>query len=129
MDEYRFALKKVAYAKISAEPSKDSALKITDRVEIAKRKPEEVSALFSRRVFFEPEAMFDVCVTYDIVLKVMGGKDISSVSDDDFAHAVLESEVLSAPGSCASLLISEITMMGTGSPIVIPPRPVKKSDA
>ncbi len=81
-----------------------------------------LSAFFTRKVFLDPKALFELSVTYEAVMDIdEDSKD--EINDIDFDKEISENgeDILMILASKCSLLISQITSASGQNPIITPP--------
>lgn len=125
MDEYRYALSDITYKKhpvVSLPMDVQSPeLEIRDSLTIGPRSDSDVHVVFCRNVSFHPENIFSLTVQFDMVFEFKKSVDRNAIQDSEIIQLLQEEPFISEVVSKASLLISQITLIGSHAPMVLPP--------
>ena len=124
-DEYQFSLKDVSYSKIECEQDvSEYELKISDTID-TELKGDSLYITFTREVYFEPVAMFNLRVVFDISLHLNEGFRENAASIN-WSQTLLENPniYLGNVVSRTSHLIAEITASFGQQPLITPPNPI-----
>ena len=121
-DGYRYALEKITYNRFAENPNANTehSLKYTDTFTVSSRDEVEVHVLYERHAFFEPKSVFDIAVSFDLVFTFNNSNVSKIITNEMITELLANSDFTGEIIAKASLLISQITLIGTLNPVVLP---------
>lgn len=125
LDDYRYALNSISYKRHPVDSNLTDKqvpnLNILDALTVGQRSGSDVHVTFCRNVQFQPESNFSLAVEFDMVFEFQKSVDRDAVQDVEITQALQAAPFISEVISKASLLISQITLVGSLTPMVLPP--------
>ena len=128
-DGYRYALENVTYVRIpekSPLPTEHS-LVYADSFSVSDRDEQDVHVRYTRHTYFDPTGVFDITITFDLVFAFKKSNASKTITNDSIVELLENSEFTAEVIAKASLLISQITLLGTLNPVILPPNYNKNS--
>jgi len=121
-EEYQYALKSIRYDFIENDLDDKINLNCKD-VLSAKIDDHKLMVEICRKVFFLPEAIFDLSVTASVILEFKSDLDDKKMNEVDWENALIASEnsFLSNVLCRTSGIISAITASYGHQPVITPP--------
>ena len=126
-EEYQFALNNVSYAWIESN-NKEAGLEINIRDKIdTDIQDKNLKATFERKVYFNPEALFTITVTFAFTLKFRESVNIEEIKSINWSDALIENAnpYLSNIISRTSSLIAALTSSYGQQPLITPPNIIR----
>lgn len=122
-DEYQFALKKATYTWLEhSNQGAELELNIGDKIS-ASIVNNNLEVTFEREVYFDPEALYAICISLSFTLTFRDGQLTEEAKKINWSEAMVENEnpYLGNVISRASYLIATLTSSYGQQPLVTPP--------
>ena len=130
-DGYRYALESVKYDRIPQKSAsmREHELVYTDTFSVSDRSEDEVHVQYERHVSFDPKGIFDITVFFDLVFTFKKSTASKSITNEMIVELMENSEFTAEFIAKASLLISQISLIGNLNPVILPPNFTKANAA
>lgn len=132
MNEYRYALTNISYTKLPAVPVPDRDdspdIYVQDSLTIGAKVGTHIHVALLRIVEFQPESNFKLSVEFDMIFEFQKSVDPDSVQDIEIVQVLEAAPFISEVISKASLLISQITLIGSSTPMILPPNYINNTE-
>lgn len=127
-DEYQFALINAVYSQLDNRlQGAELELNIEDSIN-ANVRENHMEVTFRRKVFFEPEALYSIDVTFAFMLTFRDGNLATEAQNIDWGKELIENDnpYLGNVVSRASFLIATLTSSYGQQPLVTPPNVIRQ---
>lgn len=96
---------------------------LEDSCTIVNRENGTVHARIGRRLFYEPEGLYDLSVVFDVFLTVTDESGLAASTEEDLCNAIMSDNESCASNilSRISLIIAQITSTAGKEPVILPP--------
>lgn len=129
-DQYQFSLNDISYTKIeSGEDLPEYELKISDTTD-TEIIGDTLKITFIRNVYFEPSAMFNLRVAFDVILSFINDEAKEKAKCVNWSKMLTENPnlYLGNVASRVSYLVATITSSFGQQPLITPPNPILEDD-
>lgn len=124
--DYRYAMERIQYQRvIAADTDCEVSLVVRDSYQVVSLEENELHALFSRHIRFEPAAFFELIIECNLIYDVKKGVDASALAKSQIIEALEQGDFATEVNARVSLLTSQITMTARTDPLVLPPNFIK----
>ena len=122
-DNVSYSVSKIEYT-TSSSGNSATGYKFEDRISVCEKNDKELAIDFSRRLYLEPERLFDVYICYNVRWTVKDADAVQTTDNEEIIRNLVSQKRGFIDGviySRISLLMSEITSAVGNPPIVTQP--------
>lgn len=126
-ENYKYTMYSLNYKKIETDKAGNFNLLADDHLTIEKQE-RHLCCYYTRRLYFEPENIFSIEVTYKILFSINERRDISSLTEQEILESLYHDALESFDQVAAhmSLVVAQTLSSGNHEPIILPPNVLSK---